>query len=61
MQKQPSSASSASSPLEVIALPTDYETPTITTYTEAELLNALGPAHAGVYDVDDILGELPMP
>lgn len=32
---------------EQIALPDTYEAPVITTYTEAELLAAIGPAHAG--------------
>lgn len=32
---------------EQIALPELYEAPVITTYTEAELLTAIGPAHAG--------------
>jgi hypothetical protein len=39
-----------------------YEPPIIKTYTEAELLAALGPAYAGSpLDGDSLFGEIPVP
>jgi hypothetical protein len=43
---------------EQIALPELYEAPVITTYTEAELLATLGPAHAGVSPGHGLMNEL---
>jgi hypothetical protein len=49
---------SSTSFAEQVALPDIYEAPVITTYTEAELLAALGPAHAGSPIGDGLMNEL---